>query len=179
MSKRFDEMELRICTKCGEAKPATAEYFFRHKGHRAGLESRCKVCSSAATTKWRRENPEKIIAATAKWEKENSEKARESRAKWRKENPEKVRELRAKWRKENPEKVREANAKWKKENPEMVREIDERQREKLLDCYVKATIRKVYDISTSEIDQGFIEDKREQLQNHRELKQLLKTKQNG
>ena len=38
-------METKDCSRCGEEKPATTEYF--HKGHKGclhGLISRCKVC---------------------------------------------------------------------------------------------------------------------------------------
>jgi 5-methylcytosine-specific restriction endonuclease McrA len=38
---------LKRCTKCGEEKPATAEFFKRSKKHKNGLRSECKKCSKA------------------------------------------------------------------------------------------------------------------------------------
>ena len=35
---------MKICSKCDTPKPATAEYFHRHKLHRDGLCGRCKEC---------------------------------------------------------------------------------------------------------------------------------------
>ena len=52
-------MKTRVCTKCGEEKPETAEYFGRHKRCRDGLNATCKVCCNKNARKWRAENPEK------------------------------------------------------------------------------------------------------------------------
>ena len=37
-------VEYKVCTKCGESKPATAEFFYATKNNKAGVESACKVC---------------------------------------------------------------------------------------------------------------------------------------
>jgi len=37
-------MEMKTCTRCGVAFPATEEYFNKHKAGKHGLESRCKKC---------------------------------------------------------------------------------------------------------------------------------------
>ena len=37
-------MRKKTCTKCKKNLPATAEYFYRHKGRKDGLSSRCKGC---------------------------------------------------------------------------------------------------------------------------------------
>ena len=34
----------RICTKCGQEKPATTEYFHKHSGNKYGLDPDCKLC---------------------------------------------------------------------------------------------------------------------------------------
>lgn len=36
--------DMKRCTKCGEEKPKTAEYFFRNNSSVSGLCARCKVC---------------------------------------------------------------------------------------------------------------------------------------
>lgn len=40
------ETTLRTCTKCGEAKPETAQFFSRHKTCKLGLATACKVCAA-------------------------------------------------------------------------------------------------------------------------------------
>ncbi len=49
-------MEIRVCTKCGEEKPATKEFFDKQKGGHFGLRTLCKVCRS----RYRKENKEAI-----------------------------------------------------------------------------------------------------------------------
>ncbi len=71
-------METRICTKCGEEKPETTEYFCRHKECRGGLNTTCKVCCNKDTRKWRAENPEKARDAVRRWMARNPEKVREA-----------------------------------------------------------------------------------------------------
>jgi len=50
--------DLRKCTKCGEEKPATTEFFYRNKRAKSGLKTECKDCRAAAHKKFREENPE-------------------------------------------------------------------------------------------------------------------------
>lgn len=37
---------MRICSKCGEFKPETDEYFSRQKLGKNGLRASCKVCEA-------------------------------------------------------------------------------------------------------------------------------------
>lgn len=124
---------MKVCTKCGEAKPLDAFY----RNGKGGLASRCKDCASSDYAIWRAKNPEKERKKRAKWGAENPEKVRDFRAKWYVENRKKVREKHAEYRSKNPEKGQERNAayyaenqekvkknvaKWRAENPEKVRE---------------------------------------------------------
>ena len=34
----------RFCTRCGEKKPATTEYFYEDKQEKSGFEKWCKQC---------------------------------------------------------------------------------------------------------------------------------------
>lgn len=40
--------ELKKCSKCGEEKPATREYFYERVASKDGLEAKCKACSAEA-----------------------------------------------------------------------------------------------------------------------------------
>ena len=156
-------METRICTKCGEEKPETTEYFCRHKECRGGLNTTCKVCCNKDTRKWRAENPEK---------------ARDAVRRWMARNPEKVMEVVKRYKAENPEKVREAKKRWKAENPEKVREEKKRAHRRhintLAPSYLKILISAKYDIDFSEIGDELINAKRRELKYYRQLKQLKK-----
>jgi ABC-type nitrate/sulfonate/bicarbonate transport system substrate-binding protein len=147
-------MKMRVCTKCGQEKPETVEYFCRNKKCRGGITRVCKVCHNKETRRWQAENPEKVMESVRRWQSENPEKVRESargwyarnsekaresvrrrqaenpekhreRARrWNAENPEKHRERVRRWKAENPAKVRKHNRRWKAENPAKVREIE-------------------------------------------------------
>ncbi len=41
----------KICTKCGRELPATKEYFYKNKGGKYGLDSKCKECKNKQTIK--------------------------------------------------------------------------------------------------------------------------------
>ena len=45
---------IKTCTKCGIQKPATTEFYTRHKECRGGLDSRCKACILEYGKRWRR-----------------------------------------------------------------------------------------------------------------------------
>ena len=70
-------MKMRVCTKCGEEKPETAEYFPRAKASRGGINTTCKVCCNENARKWRVENLERERETHRRWRAENSEKVRE------------------------------------------------------------------------------------------------------
>lgn len=49
--------ESRACTKCGETKPATTEYFRLEKRTKVGLQSKCLECEREANRDRRRRDP--------------------------------------------------------------------------------------------------------------------------
>ena len=165
-----EEIKTKVCTKCGEEKPETTEYFHRHKSCRAGLSTICKECKNKAVIRWRAENPEKV-----------REKAREAVRRWRAKNPEKAmekaREADRRWKSKNPEKVRETYRRWKSENPEKVREADRRRINTLAPRYLKKLISAKYSIDISEIGDELIKAKRMELKYYRQLTHL-KNQQN-
>lgn len=57
---------MKKCTKCGEWKPATAEYFYGHSTNRDGFSGSCKWC--------KREHYEKNKDKLAEWRREYREK---------------------------------------------------------------------------------------------------------
>lgn len=152
-------MKIRVCTKCGEEKPETDEYFYRHKGCRGGLDTTCKMCR---------------IKYKRRWEAENREKVREHVRRWKAENREKARESSRRWRAENPEKAKESDKRWKAENREKVMEKMRRYTNTLAPNYLRQLITTKYDINCSEIGDELIEAKRREIKYYRQLKQLKK-----
>lgn len=116
------------CTKCGETKPLTE--FYKNKGGKYGVQSRCKVCANAYSAKYRAENPEYY----AKYRAENREKKRACDAKYYAANRDKVRVRRARYYAENREKKKAYSAKYKRDNPEKRRANNQRYRAKKLNA---------------------------------------------
>jgi hypothetical protein len=154
-------MKTRVCTKCGEEKPETEEYFYRAKSCRGGLCTICKECIKEKNRRWDAENPEKV---------------RERNRRWEDKNPEKVREYKRRWRDKNLEKARESERRWRAENPEKQREKDRRCRNTLVPTYLKRLISAKYDIDWSEIGNELIEAKRREITYYRQFKQLKQLK---
>ncbi len=155
-------MGTRICSKCGEEKPETTEYFYRDKSCRAGLTTICKECKRKAVRRWEAENPVK---------------KREAEKRWKAENPEKQRKAVRRWQSENPEKVREFRKRWEANNPEKIRESKKRYVDALTPSYLKDLISAKYDIDRSEIGDELINAKCRELIYYRQLTQL-KNQQN-
>lgn len=136
------------CSKCKEFKPATVEFFHRHKGRSDGLYSRCKVCCHAEDKAFREANPEavrswkkaeyqrdkeKIIARVRRWEEENAER-KSTRLKekyWA--DPEaaraRIRKASRKFREQNAESERARLREYAKQNREKIRERSRQYRE--------------------------------------------------
>jgi len=62
----------KTCRKCGETKSLDA--FGKHKTHKDGLESHCKLCQKAQKKAYREANKEKIKAFQKAYQKANKEK---------------------------------------------------------------------------------------------------------
>lgn len=93
---------MKVCTKCGEAKPLTE--FWRHPQGVNRLQPRCKFCLGAAARKWAVEHPDRTRVSKAK----SADKCRGKRnASLRAafaSGPEIAERIR-RWRRDNPGKV--------------------------------------------------------------------------
>ncbi len=69
------KIALKKCSKCGESKPATPEYFHRNKSNNDGLRYDCKECSE------RYNQSEKGKERTRRYQ--QSDKGKESNIKYR------------------------------------------------------------------------------------------------
>lgn len=65
-------MEQRPCRKCGESKPLTTEYFYKHKHMRGGLAHMCKECAKKQQARYSLATPH--VVKTAKYRKSDAGK---------------------------------------------------------------------------------------------------------
>lgn len=114
------------CTKCGEEKPATTEFFHANKGGKHGLRGMCIPCWRERTrelikrpevAKNRREATKKYIESGM-----NAKRNRE----WRKNNPQSAKLSAMKWKSKNKDRIRETALMCRQKNREVYREKQRR-----------------------------------------------------
>ena len=80
------------CTKCGEIKLATTEYFREKKRYRFGLYSQCRVCEQKCnkerSKQWYQDNKEHKQEYNKQWYQDNKEHCQECNKQWRQDNKE-------------------------------------------------------------------------------------------
>lgn len=86
----IEEITYKTCSKCGEEKPFTIQYFPKDKRNKCGLSYRCKLCNNEHAKEYRENNLEKAKASNLASQKRNRKKRTEQHKKWRKNNPDKV-----------------------------------------------------------------------------------------
>lgn len=142
------ETPLKKCTKCGIEKPATPEYFFRHKRCPDGLRARCKGCVNEDNADYLERHPGKKQEMARNRLSNNRESINAKIGEWRNNNPEKYKAISKRYRDKRrasappkepkkllspEEKKRRRSERQKhrrKENPEQVREIKARSYQK-------------------------------------------------
>lgn len=148
----------KICTKCGEALPATPEYFSSRKRNKDGLHELCKTCRTARDKAYRHEHIDRYHQATKAWKEANREridalnaayaashKARKSQTNkawhernrehknatvkaWAEQNKDRRYKTITAWREEHKEQYAAILRRYKKANPEKVAMFAERRR---------------------------------------------------
>jgi len=66
-------MQTKICTKCGEEKPATSEFFHKAKRGKHGVRANCKVCENEYNREYNKLNKE----TRRRYREENKDKLKE------------------------------------------------------------------------------------------------------
>lgn len=72
----------KTCTKCGETKPATTEYFYRMKEARDGLRPDCKACLDTKQRAYYLANKERVAERNRAYREANKERFTEWSRKW-------------------------------------------------------------------------------------------------
>lgn len=118
----MSDVSLKTCTKCSCEKPATNEFFSKHKLGKSGLNPRCRVCERARKREYEAANPDKRRAIKRRYREKNHdrvidmERAAAKARYWA--DPEKARANRTAWRLANPEKFLAGMRLWYSKNKE-------------------------------------------------------------
>jgi len=104
----------KTCTKCGEDKPATLEFFYKL---RSGLTPACKKCLSAASKIYRLNNKDDQRDRYKKWIEANRELKMKSRKLWNDRNKERNYLSRKKWAQVNKDSLATYNRAFHLANP--------------------------------------------------------------
>lgn len=135
-------MKTKKCTKCGEEKPATPEFFHRQKLGKFGLRALCKVCVRNYDKKYYQENREHKKEYDKKYRQENREHYKKYYKKYHQENREQRIKNAKKWRQENREYHREYNKKWYQENLDKSRLHNRKRRHRKRQLDIKWNLKK-------------------------------------
>ena len=116
----------KICIKCGETKPATTEYFYKHKQSKDGLLGKCKICISLYGKTKYKNNPKSLQEKTKIWRDKNKNRQYTNNKSWANRNKDKLFLYYKKYRDNNKQKILESKKTWRKNNPEKVNIIIQR-----------------------------------------------------
>ena len=124
-------MDVKHCTKCGEAKPLTD--FYKHKKYADGHMTWCKACMRSYSAEYRKANPQKMKDLNKEYRAKNREVIAATKKEWRKNNAVSEAERDKRRRATNPERNRKVTREWANNNPEKVaaKSVARRARSKL------------------------------------------------
>lgn len=125
----MDSIPQKQCTKCGEWKPATTEYYAPMKFGKYGVRADCRECRRKYDFDRYHNNPEvraRHSETAHEWKLNNREHLNQYSREYYQENKEYIRAkekrlqpARSKrYREKHPEKVRAGHYKWRQEHPE-------------------------------------------------------------
>jgi hypothetical protein len=195
-------ISLKKCTKCGEEKSATTEFWHRNPRGKYGLLEQCKVCRRGVRMV-RTRKPRQLVTTKCetccqefmylKYKRtkrycsdtcipRDEAKRKITYNKWAGLHPERMKEiaLRSYYKRMrlNPEKFREYSKKYAISNPEKRKRYRESAYTKMVgelrDSYIRCILRQQYEIELKDIQPEWIQAKRSGIKTHRLIKKLKK-----
>lgn len=115
-------MQHKKCTKCGEEKPATPEYFYERSASRDGLKVYCKQCDSSYGAAYREANKERLKESRKAYREANKERLKERRKVYYEANKERLRPQQKARREANKESKKEYDKAYREANKERILE---------------------------------------------------------
>lgn len=123
-------METKICSKCGEEKLATTEFFHKAIKGKCGLKAICKACSSQYNKKQKaiyyKNNKEEILKRNENWRKENKEVYARGKKTYYENNKEEILEKMKKYRDINANDINYRRGLYRANNVERIKEQNKR-----------------------------------------------------
>lgn len=171
MTDNDSTIPLKKCTKCGEEKPFTAEYFKRDKYYKSGLSSQCRQC----TRQYAQDNQEKLRAQRQRYRLENPEKIAESARQYRLKNADKLAEYRQQHREKLAEYDRQYQQKHRIRKAEYRRLYHQQHREERHEYLRRYRLENADDVKASKLRHYYdnrdriLEDRRRDYQERRDL----------
>lgn len=121
--------EMKICTKCGEEKEVTTEFFNKRKLNKDGFRGECRTCQSEDSKHYHKANLEKVKARTKAYREANPEKGKARARAWREANLKRFNTKAKAWKDANPERYKASIKAWSEANPEKLKASTKRWRE--------------------------------------------------
>ncbi len=110
---------MKTCSKCGETKPATTEFFSRRRNK---LTTECKACKAEYDHEYQAKNKEHLAKKAREWRQKNKEHIAERECKYQTKNKERLAEYARKYQAKNKERLAEYSRKWYQKNKERLAE---------------------------------------------------------
>jgi 5-methylcytosine-specific restriction endonuclease McrA len=83
--------EYKTCTKCGQTKPRTNEFFYKNSRSPDGLRPDCADCGRQRSANYARQNVQASRNRANNWRLNNPERKKEANALWYEANKERIR----------------------------------------------------------------------------------------
>lgn len=115
---------LKRCTKCGEEKPATLEYFWKHNLGKHGLDPQCKRCRHDK----RQANREQLAQKDREKYQRNREHIMQRRRQHYAKNRERIAKETQKYRASHVEQIARQKQSWYEQNPHTWKAASQRRR---------------------------------------------------
>lgn len=112
---------LKKCSKCGEEKPATLEYFSKDGNKKTGLRASCKVCESKRFSDYYNRNRERNNERSRHWQRVNRERLLDRQREYRTVNRERMNELTRQWHAANQTHEKEYRRRYSAESRDKIK----------------------------------------------------------
>lgn len=121
---RGEKKETKICTKCGEAKPANTDHYYKNANYLDGLSYWCKACRKVMDKKYHNKNKESRCEYARKYHQENRDRKNAEAKKRSKEhylrNREETLKRQKKYYHENKQAISKRTKDYRKKNKEKI-----------------------------------------------------------
>lgn len=89
----------KLCSQCGEKKPATLTFFRKRSEVPDGLRAECRVCQNKSQKQWADNNRAKVNASIKRWTDTHPAQVKTRQRQWAEDNPERIRARQIRFRK--------------------------------------------------------------------------------